>query len=155
MMGSGIYQASTSGSINPPTIFKKQISKSNTEISQSTATSVLKGMQKVVMSSEKGWIGDGTANGAFTRVFGKSCGDNCPIFAKTGTVSYQDKVYGGTTLFTGIVLTNELRQLKDPESKGNKRNLAIGVICKAKNKNTEHLASKLGMLAIKEIALHD
>jgi hypothetical protein len=155
MMGSGIYQASTSGSIKPPTIFKKQISKSNTEISQSTATSVLKGMQKVVMPSEKGWIGDGTANGAFTRVFGKSCGDNCPIFAKTGTVSYQDKVYGGTTLFTGIVLTNELRKFKDPESKGNKRNLAIGVICKAKNKNTEHLASKLGMLAFKEIALHD
>lgn len=155
MMGSGIYQAATTGTIKSPTLFKKQTSKSNSEISQSSANSVLKGMQKVVMPAEKGWIGDGTANGAYLRAFGSPCGENCPVYAKTGTVSHQDKVFGGTTLFTGIVLSNQLRESNNTQPKGTKRNLAIGVICKAKNKNTEHLASKLGMLAIKEITLHD
>ena len=107
-------------------------------------------MQKAAMPSERNWVGAGTAHSAFLNTFGIACSSECPVFAKTGTVSQQDKVFAGTTLFTAIVIYDDLSKLVGSELR-KQPNIAIGVISKAKHKGGEHYASKLGMQLIREL----
>jgi len=154
MLSSGIYQSSYSGKVTQAKMFISENNlRSTIETSQSAAQSVLNGMQKVVTPAEKGWTGDGTANSAFQFVFNRSCDANCPIFAKTGTVSYQDKVFGGTTLFTGLVKVGEMSSIMNsrPKDTGDKI-YSIGVIVHPNKRVKIHQASRMGMLLIKEIS---
>ena len=110
-------------------------------------------MQKVVTPAEKGWTGDGTANSAFQFVFNRPCDTNCPIYAKTGTVSYQDKVFGGTTLFTGLFKVGETRSIVNSKTKdAGDKIYSIGVIVHPNKKVKIHQASRMSMLLIKEIS---
>lgn len=154
MISSGIYQASQNGRINEVSLLRLNDSPKFESMPKNSANNVLKGMQKVVMPAEKGWIGDGTASFAFTNAFGDKCVNDCPIFAKTGTVSQQDRSNAGTTLFTSVVLSNELEK-KYFSKKNLRKNIAIGVIVKPQKRNKEHLASKLGMLIIKELIINE
>jgi cell division protein FtsI/penicillin-binding protein 2 len=152
MLSSALYQGANTGKVMETKLFKTKGSFTPTAISSSEASKiVLQGMQKVMTPSEPGWVGDGTGNGAFKFVFGKPCGSDCPIYAKTGTVSFKDVNHSGTTLFTSVVKENELKKFLGIKQNSNKRILAIGVICAPKKKNTGHHASKLGLLLIKEL----
>ncbi len=152
MLSSGIYQSASLGKITEASLFKKNGEKtSETMSSSSAAQAVLAGMQKVMTPAEPGWTGDGTASGAFKFAFGKFCDSNCPMYGKTGTVSFKDKNHSGGTLFTGIIKENELRKFIGKDKSGNGRILALGVICQPKKSNTGHHASKLGLLITKEI----
>jgi len=150
MLSAGIYESSRQGRIRDTNLFRINNNNSH-DLPTNTGKAVLNGMRKVTMSSEKNWIGVGTAHTAFMNTFGISCTDDCPIFAKTGTVSQQDKVYAGTTLFTAIVLSDQLNKKIGRETKDTKKNIAIGVITKAKQNGGEHFASKLGMQLIKDL----
>ncbi len=154
MLSAGLFESSQKGFISETKLFKNT-NTSKGEINKSTASAVLNGMQKVTMPNEKGWIGDGTANSAYINAFGEPCKDNCPIYSKTGTVSQQDKVYAGTSLFTALVLSRDLKKVLGKNSSHPDRNLAIGVISKPKQKINEHFASKLGMLVIREIVFNE
>lgn len=156
MLSSGIYQSSRAGKIIETKMFTSDNdSKSTIETSQSAAQSVLNGMQKVVTPAEKGWTGDGTANSAFQFVFNRQCESNCPIYAKTGTVSYQDKVYGGTSLFTGLVKIGEMSSIIGSTPKNAEaRVYSIGIIVHPNKKVKIHQASRMGMLLIREISNH-
>lgn len=152
MLASGIYQSAINGKISEASLFKKKGVKLTESFTSSTAAqAVLTGMQKVMTPAEPGWTGDGTASGAFRFAFGKTCDSNCPIYSKTGTVSFKDKNHSGTTLFTSIIKENELRKFLGKDQNGNGRILALGVICQPKKSNTGHHASKLGLLITKEI----
>jgi hypothetical protein len=152
LLASGIYQSAHYGKITEAALFKKIGEKtSGTVSSSSAAQAVLIGMQKVMTPAEPGWTGDGTASNAFKLAFGKACDSNCPMYGKTGTVSFKDKNHSGTTLFTGIIKENELRKFIGKDQSGNTRVLALGVICQPKKSNTGHHASKLGLLITKEI----
>lgn len=150
MLSAGIYQSATTGYVSQTKLFFTK-NDDTYELPKTISLAVLNGMQKVVMPTEKGWVGDGTASHAFKYAFGKYCKEECPIFAKTGTVSMQDRVFSGTTLFTGVALNKKINSKPRASSK----NIAIGVICKSKQKNSEHLASKLGMLIIREMENND
>jgi hypothetical protein len=154
MLSAGIYGSSQQGRIRQTSLFQTNDVNSK-DLPQNIGRAVLYGMQKVATPSEKNWVGDGTANGAFINAFGIACKDDCPVFAKTGTVSQQDKIYAGTTLFTAISLNDALSKEMGRELKIKQKNIAIGVVCKAKQRVGEHLASKLGMLIIKEVNLND
>jgi hypothetical protein len=156
MLTSGLYQISRVGRVTEAKMFTSEnIPKSTIETSQSAAQSVLNGMQKVVTPAEKGWTGDGTANSAFQFVFNRPCESNCPIYAKTGTVSYQDKVFGGTTLFTGLVKAGEMSSAINSTSKSTEdRIYSIGVIVHPNKRVKIHQASRMGMLLIREISNH-
>jgi hypothetical protein len=157
MLSSGIYQSSHSGKVTQAKMFISENSlNSPIQTSQSAAQSVLNGMQKVVTPAEKGWTGDGTANSAFQFVFNHPCEANCPIYAKTGTVSHQDKVFGGTTLFTGLVKIGEMSNITNARPKGTEDKIySIGVIVHPNKKVKIHQASRMGMLLIKEISNHN
>lgn len=152
MLASGIYQSANYGKITETALFKKNGEKISAVVSSSSAAqAVLAGMQKVMTPAEPGWAGDGTASGAFKLAFGKTCDSNCPMYGKTGTVSFKDKNHSGTTLFTSIIKENELRKFIGKDQNGDDRILALGVICQPKKSNTGHHASKLGLLITKEI----
>jgi len=151
-IAASLYQIASFSHVKEAILFETKNTNIKQISGQKNAQIILKGMQKVVMPSEKNWTGDGTASKVFSYAFGKQCINNCPVYAKTGTVSKQDTVYGGNTLFTAIVKTNELQQLTDHAvTVGPEHTLAIGVIANPINLNTGHIASKFGMLLIKEI----
>ena len=154
MLSAGIFESSQKGYISGAKLFKN-FNSSKAELNKTTANAVLNGMQKVTMPKERGWVGDGTANSAYINAFGEPCKDNCPIYSKTGTVSQQDKVYAGTSLFTALALSEDLKRSHGINSSHPGRNLAIGVISKPKQNISEHFASKLGMLVIKEIVFNE
>ena len=109
-------------------------------------------MQKVPRPTEKNWAGDGTASKVFTLAFGKPCLEDCPIYAKTGTVSKQDKTYGGNTLFGAIVQVNQLQgYIGAPVTASANSALAIGVLANPNVPGSGHIASKFGMLLIREV----
>ena len=119
---------------------------------------VLQGMRKVVEPEERGWQGPGTAAGAVQRVMGRACQGDCGLWAKTGTVSRQDKVFGGTTLLSALVDTEAWSQwLGAPVLPGyEKRVLALGVIAMPGAKPPEgHAASLLGMQALRLMLLEE
>ena len=156
MLTSGLYQSSRVGRVTEAKMFTSENNpKSTIETSQSAAQSVLNGMQKVVTPAEKGWTGDGTANSAFQFVFNRPCESNCPVYAKTGTVSYQDKVFGGTTLFTGLVKAGEMSSaINSTPKSAEDRIYSIGVIVHPNKRVKIHQASRMGMLLIREISNH-
>jgi len=152
MLSSGIYQSAMSGKVSDARLFRSENSTPFYSVTSSQAAqSILLGMQKVMTASESGWKGDGTSYGAFKFAFGKPCGTDCPIYAKTGTVSSNDKSHAASTLFTAIVKEKELKSLFASKNSNNDRTLAIGIICKPNKKNAGHQASKLGLLITKEI----
>jgi hypothetical protein len=154
MLSAAIYESNTKGKISNIKLFHSKNIETK-DLPMSIGKSVFKGMQKVSMPAEKNWVGDGTANSAFINAFGMPCKEDCPIFAKTGTVSKQDKVYGGTTLFTAISLNEALGKKIGQDLRFANRNFAIGVVSKPKQNESEHLASKLGMHILKEVNLSD
>ena len=147
-LSAAIYQADSKGVIYEPTIFDTQpvVLSSTKKISPRV---VMLGMQKAVQPAEKKWVGDGTARSAFIGAFGKDCPGDCPVYAKTGTVSMQDPVFAGTTLLTALVRSeafdNTLTRANNPPRK----NLAIGVIFRPKKPGGPHYASNLGMRLVK------
>jgi len=150
-MASALYQIASYSAVKNPTLFEMKNQSMIRFNGQTNAQIILKGMQKVVMPTEKGWIGEGTASKAFTQAFGKPCMPDCPIYAKTGTVSKQDNVYGGNTLFVALIKTNQMQELIGQPSSSEPSTLAIGVIANPKELNTGHIASKFGMQLIKEV----
>lgn len=154
MLSSGLYQSANFGKITEVSLFTgPDLAEKENTSSSLAGKVVLNGMQKVVMPAEKGWSGDGTANAAFRFAFDRTCSENCPIYAKTGTVTYQDRVYGGTTLFASTVNIGELsKQLNVNQNTTDKRIYSIGLIAHPKKKVKVHQASRLGMLIIKEMA---
>jgi hypothetical protein len=154
MLSSGLYQASTTGTMREVSLFRNA-SAIRQQATRQSALSVINGMQKVVRPAEKGWLGDGTANGAFLFAFGKTCDTDCPVYAKTGTVSHQDKVFGGMTLFTALIKTKELKAATGISGNTEQRNIALGVISHPAGIVKEHQASRLGMLLAREIIEHD
>jgi hypothetical protein len=152
MLSSGIYQSALSGKVSGARLLKVENETPNQmPASSPAAQTILQGMQKVLTAPESGWIGEGTSYGAFKYAFGKPCGSNCPIYAKTGTVSSKDKSHAASTLFTAIVKEKELRLQYTNKTSGSDRTLAIGVICKPNRKGAGHQASKIGLLIAKEI----
>ena len=119
---------------------------------------VLRGMRKVVEPEERGWQGPGTAAAAVERVMGQACKSECGLWAKTGTVSRQDKVFGGTTLLSALVDTQAWSQwLGVPVRPGyDKRVLALGVIAMPGGTPlTGHAASLAGMQALRLMLLEE
>jgi len=155
MLSSGIYQSAMSGKVSDARLFKSENSTPfYSTTSSPAAQNILQGMQKVMTASESGWKGEGTSYGAFKFAFGKPCGTDCPIYAKTGTVSSKDQSHAASTLFTAIVKEKELKSLLALKNSNHDRTLAIGIICKPNKKNAGHQASKLGLLIAKEIIRH-
>jgi hypothetical protein len=121
---------------------------------QAAAITVLDGMRKVVEPPEPAWQGAGTVAGAFEWTFGRSCKSNCGVWAKTGTVSQQDKVYGGTTLLTALVDVQALGQWAEatPLLSDTGPMLALGVIAMpAPGAGEGHAASQIGMGLVREL----
>jgi len=121
---------------------------------RASAVTVLGGMQKVVEPKENGWEGAGTGFGAWMNEMGRPCNSNCGIWMKTGTVSRQDHVFGGTTTTTMLVDTDAwakwANQTIHPSLQG--KILAIGVIAVPhRNGNKRHEASYFGMTLIREM----
>jgi hypothetical protein len=148
-LSAGIYQAATKGVIYNPTIFDSDPVILTNSVNKTSPKIVLKGMQKVIQPAEKKWVGDGTARAAFVRSFGFDCSNDCPLYAKTGTVSTQDSVYAGTTLLTAIVRTDDLSVNLLGLNSSKKKNLALGIIFRPKKPGGPHYASNLGMGIIK------
>ena len=149
---SSLYQIASFSSLTEPSLFETQspiIKKMNGQVN---AQIILKGMQKVPRPTEKNWAGDGTASKGFTLAFGKTCSEDCPIYAKTGTVSKQDKAYGGNTLFGAIVQVNQLQAyIGAPVTASANSAIAIGVLANPNVPGSGHIASKFGMLLIREV----
>lgn len=154
LLSSAIYQSAKFGKITEVRLFiDPNLPSKEIPSSSPAAKIVLNGMQKVVMPAENGWVGDGTANAAFKFAFERSCDKNCPIYAKTGTVTHQDNVFGGTTLFASTVDMEELsKQINLSSNLHRNKVYSIGVIVHPNKKTKTHQASRLGMLIIKEIA---
>lgn len=123
---------------------------------RNAAQLVLSGMRKVIQPAEVGWPGPGTAMAAWMREMKKTCDDACGVWAKTGTVSQQDKHFGGTTTLAALVDTKEWalwRGQYTPESLKN-RTLAIGVVAMPDRLAPKmHDASFIGMSAIRQLLL--
>jgi len=114
---------------------------------------VLGGMRKVVEPAETGWVGHGTVSDSFQNTFGKPCLGECGVWAKTGTVSFQDPNFAGTTLFTGLVDFKLLNEWRFKDNKTPSSKIAIGVIAlPVKGANPGHISSKLAMQIIKDIS---
>jgi hypothetical protein len=154
-LSAGIYQAATKEIIFEPTIFDIDPVILTNSVNKTAPKIVLKGMQKVIQPAEKKWVGDGTARAAFVRSFGIDCSNDCPIYAKTGTVSTQDSAYGGTTLLTAMVRTDDLSVNFLGLGSSKKRNLAIGIIYRPQKPGGPHYASNLGMEIIKAYVKHN
>ncbi len=121
---------------------------------QKAAQTVLGGMRKVLEPPEPGWQGPGTVAGAFERVFAQPCQADCGVWAKTGTVSRQDKVYGGTTVLTALVDVQTLARLthRVPLLPDAGPMLALGVIAMpAPGAGEGHAASQIGMGLLREL----
>ncbi len=121
---------------------------------QVAAQTVLGGMRKVVEPPEPGWQGAGTVAGALERAFGRACRTDCGVWAKTGTVSRQDKVYGGTTLLTALVDVQALGRWAErtPLLPNAGPMLALGVIAMpAPGAGEGHAASQIGMGLLREL----
>jgi hypothetical protein len=112
------------------------------------------GMRKVLEPAEAGWNGSGTVAGAFQREFKRACSEDCGIWAKTGTVSQQDRGFAGATLFTGIIDLPVLQQWRyKNENKTDGRRIAIGVIVHPKAPgHSVHLASEMAMQLAAELS---
>lgn len=149
-LSAGIYQADSNGIIFDPTIFENDTAIIYKSKNMEAPKIVLQGMQKVIQPAEKKWVGDGTARAAFVRAFAKECPSDCPLYAKTGTVSTQDSAYAGTTLLTAVVRTDLLSTKVLGLDTFRKRNLALGVIFRPQKPGGPHYASNLGMGIIKE-----
>lgn len=120
------------------------------------AQTVLGGMRKVLEPAEPGWPGPGTVAGALERALGRPCKTDCGLWAKTGTVSRQDKVYGGTTLLTALVDMRALSQWSEraPLLPQVGPMLALGVIAMPGAGAVEgHAASQIGMGLVRELLL--
>lgn len=121
---------------------------------QAAASTVLGGMRKVVEPAEAGWQGPGTVAPALEQALGRSCTGDCGVWAKTGTVSRQDKVYGGTTVLTALVDTQALsawsgKPLALPSMPPM---LSIGVIAMPKGGAASgHAASQIGMGLLRQL----
>ena len=149
---SSLYQIASFSTLTQPSLFESQNSIIKKMNGQANAQIILKGMQKVPRPTEKNWAGDGTASKVFTLAFGKPCLEDCPIYAKTGTVSKQDKTYGGNTLFGAIVQVNQLQgYIGAPVTASANSALAIGVLANPNVPGSGHIASKFGMLLIREV----
>jgi len=122
---------------------------------RNAAKTVMGGMRKVLEPAETGWNGSGTVAGAFQREFKRSCAEDCGIWAKTGTVSQQDRGFAGTTLFTGIVDLPQLQHWRyQNESKSAGRRIAIGLIVHPKAPgHSVHLASEMAMQLASDLSL--
>ena len=122
---------------------------------RTTALTVMGGMRKVLEPAEAGWNGSGTVAGAFQREFKRACSEDCGIWAKTGTVSQQDRGFAGATLFTGIIDLPVLQQWRyKNENKTAGRRIAIGVIVHPKAPgHSVHLASEMAMQLASELSL--
>lgn len=121
---------------------------------QTAALIVLGGMRKVIEPPEPGWQGAGTVAGALEQTFGRPCKTNCGLWAKTGTVSRQDPVYGGTTLMTALVDVQALGRWaeKTPLLTDTGPLLALGVIAMpASDTGGGHAASQIGMGLLREL----
>jgi len=119
----------------------------------SAAKIVLGGMRKVVEPAESGWVGNGTVSDAFRLAFDKPCLGECGVWAKTGTVSFQDQNFAGTTLFTGLVDFNLLNRWRFQEKTLSSSKIAIGVIVlPLKGTKPSHISSKLALQLIKDIS---
>ncbi|MFM1880886.1 MAG: hypothetical protein RLZZ344_1120 [Pseudomonadota bacterium] len=122
---------------------------------------VRQGMTKVMTPAESGWSGEGTASPAFRLSFGRTCTADCPIEAKTGTVSARDPRYAGTTTFTGLIDLPRLRQLIGPKAAGLSDlppTIAMGLIVFSANPADAprgHGASQLAMHVVREILAPD
>jgi hypothetical protein len=122
---------------------------------RSAAQTVMGGMRKVLEPAETGWNGAGTVSGAFQREFKRACSDDCGIWAKTGTVSQQDRGFAGATLFTGIIDIPQLQQWRyQHDNKTAGRRIAIGVVVHPKAPgHSVHLASEMAMQLASELSL--
>lgn len=123
---------------------------------QSAAQVVLTGMRKAVEPAEAGWQGAGTVAPAFARELGRPCLGACGIWAKTGTVSQQDRGFRGTTVLSALVDTAELArwsgQALPPGSQ--ERILSIGIIAQPQGSAIKtHAASHLGMGLLRHLTL--
>jgi hypothetical protein len=121
---------------------------------QSAAHTVLGGMRKVVEPAEAGWQGPGTVASALEQALKRPCLGDCGVWAKTGTVSRQDKVYGGTTVLTALVDTQALsawsgKPLALPAMPSM---LSIGVIAMPQGSAASgHAASQIGMGLLRQL----
>jgi uncharacterized protein YukE len=157
-----IYQISRNQPTLKPLLIRSLVSLSSqsavSEIAgfQQAAQIVLGGMRKVVEPPEPGWTGPGTAAGAFTRAFGKSCVSECGVWAKTGTVSEKDKL-PDTTLLTTLVDTADLAKWQAVNSDNQHfKHLAMGVVVVPKKgfKHVHH-ASELGMKILHDLSTEE
>lgn len=118
----------------------------------SSAGYVISGLQKAILAKEIGWKGNGTAYKSFKKVFGRDCLPDCPVVGKTGTVSFKDKNFIGTTLFSGLVDTKKMMRYLNLNVKSKTPNLAIGVIVFSEKDNSEgHYAAQIFMSLVKDI----
>jgi hypothetical protein len=118
---------------------------------RAAAQTVLGGMRKVVEPAEPGWQGAGTVAAALEQALGKPCKGECGVWAKTGTVSRQDKVYGGTTLLTALIDTQALAHWTNTPAllSGAGPVLTLGVIAMPESSSGQgHAASQIGMALI-------
>jgi hypothetical protein len=121
---------------------------------QRAALTVLGGMKRVIEPEESGWQGAGTGYSAWINSMGRKCDSRCGVSMKTGTVSRQDSVFGGTTTATLLVDASAWAAwasrpvtpaLKD-------KILAIGVIAVPHPTNVKrHNASHIGVELIREM----
>ena len=126
----------------------KELSKLNVD----SAKNVILGMQKTLLKEEKNWLGNGTSYNSFKDVFEKECSNDCPIKGKTGTVSFNDRNYVGTTLFTGLVNPKKMQEYLSKNISTNLPKLAIGVIVFTDNDIPNgHYASHFFMSLVKDI----
>jgi hypothetical protein len=125
---------------------------------QSAASTVLGGMRKVVEPPEAGWLGPGTAAPALEQALKRPCLGDCGLWAKTGTVSRQDKVYGGTTVLTGLVDTRALSAWSGKPVMGPSlpSMLSIGVIAMPRGGAASgHAASQIGMGLVRQLLANE
>lgn len=154
-----IYRLSQGQSIQAPTLIRalnqttefKNIPKNQ----QLAAQVVLGGMRKVVQPAEVGWKDPGTVANTLEKVMGKTCTEDCGIWAKTGTVSQQDPNYAGTSLFTGVFDLQKVHRWKNIETDSTRTNpIAIGVISiPVKGVRSTHLASELAVHLMNELTI--
>ena len=112
------------------------------------ARHVVNGMKKVILKSESNWKGEGTGYRAYKKIFKQDCNKDCPLMGKTGTVSFEDANYRGTTLFTGVIDSSRIQGVKVlgvPD-------LAIGILSQTEtNQMKGHLAAEIFMSLVKDI----
>lgn len=115
---------------------------------------VLGGMRKAVQPEEPGWVGAGTIASAFKLEMNRDCSGSCGVWGKTGTVSQQDPGFAGTSLFTGLIDTQEFSQWRgdDRRPQTKRRKISLGVIAiPEKGALPIHAASVIAMAAVNQI----